>query len=242
MVALLPHGIDGTPVPRTIEAMAADYIELIRVRQPRGPYRIGGLCNGGLIAYEMARQLAQAGERVETLIMIEPPDWNLPRLVRVVRRLAMRSDVFRPVLERLYAMRPRLRYYRRKLKAFRGAPFREKLRLVARKVWSRQPLPDSARAIPTVASVKGAVPVLDELPGVYVEAIKLYRPGAYGGPMLYVATEEELAAGTIDPRLWRSIAADMALDILPGNHRSVVTRFVAELSRVIDERLTLATK
>jgi hypothetical protein len=34
----------------------------------------------------------------------------------------------------------------------------------------------------------------------------------------------------------------MALDILPGNHRSVVTRFVAELSRVIDERLTLATK
>ena len=33
--------------------------------QPYGPYVLGGYSGGGLVAYEMARQLVAAGERVD---------------------------------------------------------------------------------------------------------------------------------------------------------------------------------
>jgi len=45
-----------------VEEMAAHYVELMRARQPRGPYFLGGWCYGGIIALEMAQQLRAAGE------------------------------------------------------------------------------------------------------------------------------------------------------------------------------------
>ena len=42
--------------------------------QARGPYRLGGFCNGGLLAYEMARQLERDGEQVEFLGLINPSE------------------------------------------------------------------------------------------------------------------------------------------------------------------------
>jgi len=68
--ALHPHGLDGRAVPPTIEAMAADHVATMRGVQPEGPYLLGGYCNGGLIAFEMARQLRERGERVEGLIVL----------------------------------------------------------------------------------------------------------------------------------------------------------------------------
>jgi thioesterase domain-containing protein len=51
--------------------MAAHYIEEIRSRQPQGPYRLGGYSFGGAVAYEMARQLAAAGQEVEFLALLD---------------------------------------------------------------------------------------------------------------------------------------------------------------------------
>ena len=52
-------GLDdvGAPPARTVEAMAADYLEELRGVQPEGPYYLGGWSLGGLIAMEMARQM-----------------------------------------------------------------------------------------------------------------------------------------------------------------------------------------
>jgi acyl carrier protein len=55
----------------TIEAMAARYIEAMRRLQPSGPYYLGGFCLGGVIAYEIARQLEQVGEKTALLAIIE---------------------------------------------------------------------------------------------------------------------------------------------------------------------------
>ncbi|MBX5449709.1 MAG: alpha/beta fold hydrolase, partial [Thermogemmatispora sp.] len=74
---------EGTPPP-SFEAMAAAHIEAIRQIQPHGPYRLAGWCNGGLVAYEMARQLQARGEKVELLVLIDPtaPEqgWSLARV------------------------------------------------------------------------------------------------------------------------------------------------------------------
>lgn len=54
-----------------IESMAAYYIEIIESVQPSGPYDLGGLSMGGILAYEVCRQLQQRGHTVNSVIMLE---------------------------------------------------------------------------------------------------------------------------------------------------------------------------
>ena len=55
----------------TIEVLASHYLEQLRTVQPQGPYRLGGWSMGGVIAFEMARQLGEEGERVQLLALID---------------------------------------------------------------------------------------------------------------------------------------------------------------------------
>jgi amino acid adenylation domain-containing protein len=54
-----------------IVAMASDYVEAIRGLQPVGPYWLSGWSMGGIIAFEMARQLEQQGEQIAMLALID---------------------------------------------------------------------------------------------------------------------------------------------------------------------------
>jgi amino acid adenylation domain-containing protein len=57
-------GREYLPMPDRVEAVAAAYIQDMRTVQPTGPYHMVGHSVGGLVAYEMARQLRDSGERV----------------------------------------------------------------------------------------------------------------------------------------------------------------------------------
>jgi amino acid adenylation domain-containing protein len=58
-----------------VQLLAAHYVQEIRVIQPTGPYHLGGWCVGGIIAYEMARQLQEEGQEVALLALLDsaPP-------------------------------------------------------------------------------------------------------------------------------------------------------------------------
>jgi len=56
---------------RTAQEIAGRYVASIRRIQPRGPYRIGGQCIGGVAAYEVAQQLRAAGQEIELLLLID---------------------------------------------------------------------------------------------------------------------------------------------------------------------------
>ena len=60
-----PGGRDEYPL------VAAEYIASIRTAQPKGPYYLSGMCDGALIAFEMARQLEAVGERVAELVILD---------------------------------------------------------------------------------------------------------------------------------------------------------------------------
>jgi thioesterase domain-containing protein len=65
-------GIDGKQAPLTrIEDMAAHYLREIRMYQPTGPYYLGGYSMGGIVAYEMVKQLKAQGEEVGILALID---------------------------------------------------------------------------------------------------------------------------------------------------------------------------
>jgi thioesterase domain-containing protein len=68
--ALQAPGLDGVQQPlNRISEFASYYIGYIREVQPKGPYKIGGYSFGGLVAFEIARQLALSGESVSSLII-----------------------------------------------------------------------------------------------------------------------------------------------------------------------------
>jgi thioesterase domain-containing protein len=72
VLAIEPHRITRVPLAHaTIEEMAAFHINELRKTQLHGPYLLGGLCAGGVIAYEMAAQLVQAGESIALLALLE---------------------------------------------------------------------------------------------------------------------------------------------------------------------------
>jgi amino acid adenylation domain-containing protein len=63
----------------TIEAMARSYIEEIRAVYPSGPYALGGFSFGGMLAFEIARQLHEDGETICNLFIFDSkPPRNAP--------------------------------------------------------------------------------------------------------------------------------------------------------------------
>jgi amino acid adenylation domain-containing protein len=69
---LQAQGLDGEQALHSrIEEMAAHYLREIRTVQPAGPYSLGGYCAGGLVAWEMARQLRADGQEVAFLALLD---------------------------------------------------------------------------------------------------------------------------------------------------------------------------
>ncbi len=58
----------------TVEEVAQRFVNYTRKVQPIGPYRLAGTCEGAYIAWEMACQLAEAGEKVQFLGIIDTPN------------------------------------------------------------------------------------------------------------------------------------------------------------------------
>jgi thioesterase domain-containing protein len=78
---------------RPIEKLARHVVSAICEKQPQGPYYLCGYCQGGLFAYEAARQLIVYGHEVGLLALVEtqnPSPQFKVRMVNAIRRNAMR--------------------------------------------------------------------------------------------------------------------------------------------------------
>jgi len=71
--ALHAEDIDGSrlPLPASIQDIALRYLMPVRQQQPSGPYRLAGWSMGGLVAFEMCRQLEAMGEEISLLALLD---------------------------------------------------------------------------------------------------------------------------------------------------------------------------
>lgn len=79
----------------SVESVAQRYLVALKSRQPHGPYFIAGWSFGGLVAYELARHLVEAGETVALLAIIDcearlPAQPSIRRAVARVRQTLLR--------------------------------------------------------------------------------------------------------------------------------------------------------
>ncbi|HKI24709.1 MAG TPA: condensation domain-containing protein [Candidatus Sulfotelmatobacter sp.] len=95
---------------REIQALADQYVSAMRTVQRRGPFCLGGMCNGVLIAQEMIQQLESQGETVALFAILDT--WVLEH-----------SQV-----KMLWA----INYYKDRMQMFRRLPAREQLALSRR--------------------------------------------------------------------------------------------------------------
>ncbi len=79
---------------QSIEEMAAAYIEALRPRLEGHPWILCGWCYGGIVAYEMARQLVAAGDPEPFVILIEafaqsPADPSRAKRLKLAKIMAL---------------------------------------------------------------------------------------------------------------------------------------------------------
>jgi aspartate racemase len=222
--AIDPHGVHDTP-PRSIEEMAAARLELVRQTRPHGPYVLGGFCNGGLVAFEMARQLEAAGETVSSLILLSVDGSNsefswLERLVGLIpgrgehkfrsflewrERVVFARAVLKHQLEALATPAPISQQPRR---------FAKKIGRLVRKTFGLM-RPRSLGAAPGVATTQPEAAGMD-IGLVYQQACSAYVPRRYNGPVHVLWPDEtplrDGAAG------WGSVMTRVKLVQVPGGH------------------------
>jgi amino acid adenylation domain-containing protein len=66
--------IDSSAALPTLAQIVEPLVRRIRMVQPEGPYHLGGWCSAGVMAYEVARQLEDAGHRVSLLALVDAPN------------------------------------------------------------------------------------------------------------------------------------------------------------------------
>jgi amino acid adenylation domain-containing protein len=95
-------GLDGSqPCLASVEEMAKLYVREVRECRPSGPYCLGGFSFGGAIAFEMARLLEAAGEKVALVAMLDTYPGRMESKLTLFGRFLRLS----PVQQYRYALR-----------------------------------------------------------------------------------------------------------------------------------------
>jgi amino acid adenylation domain-containing protein len=249
---LNPHALPGVPMAHTrIGDMAAHHLRKVKSVQPQGPYLLGGMCAGGVIAFEMALQLQAQGERVALIALL---DAAAPGAVLKPWRFAK---------ERLGRMAGELRRTQ-KASAIRragrvGASLARKLRnLVAYQVgkaW-REARDDLRMRLLRASLDRGRAPpkLIGQLSATiaYLHAEREYRPGGRLEQGLLVLLRATCGEGIdapfidfyADPLLgWSSLSArEVRVVDVPGGHTSMlqephVDALAERMQEAIDESL-----
>ncbi len=248
--ALNPHGLDGDPVPRSIQAMAASFLPALRAAQPVGPYLLGGFCAGGLVALEVARLLRAQGQEVDLLVLINPPLSGARgrRAQRLFDRLGALAGLD---ADRRVGLYLRLQRSERDLldlvRAGRAAQ-EEALRAAGRRAGARLArLPRSRRRTggivsPTAGRADGPPRELDrsDVDRRYGWAITDYGPRPYEGHVALIWPRDEAAACEDPMRGWRRVVPNAEAHVTPGTHLETVTRHGADLAALIRHLLDAA--
>jgi thioesterase domain-containing protein len=204
-----------------LELSARRYVDELRRIQREGPYQLIGYSFGGVIAYEMARQLLASGQRVSFLGLLDTPapGYVFPLAARLRMHTANAAQ-FRRMLAEL----------RTRSWLSRGTYIRHTVPAITRHRWLRwllKKLPHDWR----VPTPPGSVARIH------------YHPNSYPGRIVLFWATEGWAQTNRTPDLGWARLADGGLSVraVPGNHRTMAYGLNARiLARHVTECLTQA--
>ncbi|MFD4789041.1 amino acid adenylation domain-containing protein [Streptomyces sp. NPDC058459] len=194
------------PRPETVEEIAALYLSEVRTIQPEGPYHLGGWCMGGMVSYEMARQLRAAGEEVAMLTIVSasiddpvPPRYVTSESAAILGAFGHKLPTTEAELEALDE-ESRLRHV---IRLTRGTE-------------------DERADAATIDDLRRLVRLYQR----HARALITYRDTPrepFPGDVLLIRAETELFTGW-DFGWKRRVAGALLIDESPGNHFSMLER------------------
>ena len=219
----------------SIEQMATIYVEALRATQPAGPYLLGGWSFGGLVAFEMARQLVELGQDIPLLVLV---DAGAPSFVRQIieaddavlltilanqlTRYSMNDAELRPLTE-----------------ALRKLDTNEQLKYVIDYFIERDRVGASLDMGYAFEFLKRHLLVFRTR----IQVTRNYAPPVYPGRItVFRGSEEPPEVRGLDPtKGWSELSTQpVAVHIVPGNHETMglepnVQMLAARLQSCIDE-------
>jgi thioesterase domain-containing protein len=205
--------------------MAAHYLADLRAHQPAGPYLLGGYCFGGVVAYEIARQLEAQGEKVGFLALINctapqssydqpgnrwSPVWQFKFWCNILYWVG--CFLFR------WSLRERREFLSWKFSAF------------CRKAKAAEPLLGGGSAEFCVGDVND-LPVAEEysdqqreLWQLHVRSLLKYHPKPYGGRATLFRTRGHSVISSFDEQFGWGELVPNGVDVkyMPGGHGNIL--------------------
>jgi thioesterase domain-containing protein len=90
---LHPYPTSQIGVETSIETIAERYVPYLLDAQPSGAFRLGGFCNGGLLAWQIAHQLSRAGRKVKFVVLIDTFSLNARPTFQAMARMLKSSPL-----------------------------------------------------------------------------------------------------------------------------------------------------
>ncbi|MEO5814769.1 MAG: amino acid adenylation domain-containing protein [Gemmatimonadaceae bacterium] len=236
-------GMDSELLPWTIEEMARIHVAELRTVQPHGPYRVGGFCIGGIIAFEMAVQLQAAGARVERLVIVDSAAVNVHvRPAKGLLALVPGADG-NERMTRQSVLITRLRWYELRIRQVRRQPMSKRMEWVSknvsrrlRRLFERTDATAEATSHGEVAHDDQARELASALrtqiaagPGASVllmqeRAASVYFPGRFAGTIDLIWANDKPGVRKIDPtRGWGHHADNVHVHPILSTHLGLVT-------------------
>ena len=236
------RGMDGMEEFRTIEEMAAHYVQELRAFQPEGPYHLGGYCFGGEVAFEMAQQLKAQGQEVALLAMINamPPNASLdtirPNVLWALRFTRNTWYWFRYFCQ--WTPEQRRTFVQRKLRAVR----KRLMHFLHRKRPGNES-PTTARDAEDEVDLSLYPEEQQKLWEAHLRASAQYHPRPYDGHITVLRTRFHPFLCSFDPTFgWGEFAqGGVTTKIVPGAHESILDEpYALTAAKALDEELQKA--
>jgi amino acid adenylation domain-containing protein len=218
LIAVDPNLLDPSEVsaPYRMEEVVAGLAQQIRELQPEGPYYLGGICGGGLMAYATATHLIANAQQVGLVALFEPHTSYYAAFVEHSNGLGL-SWIGKRAKFHIENMRP---LDRKDTLAYIGDHFRERSRVfsdvlngfVQKTVNDLRPRSDNGRER-TIRQIMGP-------------AWRDYRPQPlYAQVALFQATRRD-PGGEWERQYWMDLASKLDVYDVPGYSNWIVRFFI----------------
>ena len=230
-------GLDGRTKPlESVQEIAGVYVTSIRDIRPGGPYHILAFCGGAFLALEMCKQIEEAGETVDRLILLDP--LPLPPTIRAIVELHREVEKSRTEA----VLSPFKSLYKRTLgflngRSWTGDEPEQRLRIRAEKL---QRFIERRRAGDILPEGKAPPKERSYAPEAMLEAsLQLRRAFEKYVPRPYLGNAALLVCAKQAPKtlgcgsFWRTYLANIDYEICDGEHDDIFGAQVVEAGQFV---------
>jgi thioesterase domain-containing protein len=211
-----------------VEDMARLYLPRLLSAQPDGKFRLGGFCNGGLLAWEIAHQLIRAGREIESVALVDSLSLNSRPLFRGLLRLlhGMAAVTWAKTTARRLRRKsmPAIWYRARQSGGSKYRWIAHALQSLGRRLGRRN------------RTAKPFMSQSDMRVDSYLHAMANYMPPKLDCEVVAIVCEQNADTFEWSTEPWTRVARDVHRMTVPGEHFTCITTHVEALAQALNGR------